>query len=54
MKKTYINPTMCVVKLQTTMMLAASPYDFNEQLNKTGGDGSNALGRDYKFDDEEY
>lgn len=51
MKKTYINPTMCVVKLQTTMMLAAS---FNEQLNTTGGDGSNALGRDYEFDDEEY
>ena len=43
-KKKYMIPTMQVVKLETTQMLASSPVDgFNAELNNTGGDGSDAL-----------
>ena len=45
MKKTYINPTIAVVKLQTVGMLAASlPTDDSTEQN---------LGRSFDFDDEE-
>ena len=47
MKKTYINPVMNVVKIETQQMLAASnPDGFAGGLNTTGGSGSNALGRE--------
>ena len=43
-KKKYMIPTMQVVKLETTQMLASSPVDgFNAELNNTGGDGGDAL-----------
>jgi hypothetical protein len=55
MKKTYINPVMNVVKIETQKMLAASnPDGFAGGLNTTGGGGSNALGReddDWDWDD---
>ena len=46
MKKTYINPEMLVVKLQTVEMLAGSL--------QFGGTTEQNLGRDFDFDDEEY
>ena len=48
MKKTYINPVMDIVKVQTQQMLAAS-LEFGEGQK----DGSAAAGRSYDFDDEE-
>ena len=49
MKKTYINPTMEVVKLQMhQQMLAGS----DPQLTGTYT-GGEVLGRDFEFDDEE-
>ena len=52
MKKTYKNPTMVVVKIQTRHMLASSPA----AVNIYGSDATgNAMGREYDFDfdDEE-
>ena len=52
MKKTYINPTIEVVKIQTTGMLAVSL-----PKGATDPDGvdneSEVLGRDFDFDDDE-
>jgi len=48
MKKTYINPTMEIVKIQTQQMLASSLDILEKEV-----DGSKALGRDYDFDDED-
>ena len=51
MKKTYINPTIEVVKIQTTGMLAVSlPKDTLDGVDNE----SEVLGRDFDFDDEEY
>lgn len=50
MKKTYINPTLEVVKIQTQQMLASSP------LGIGGGDkdpATQADGRWYDYDDYE-
>jgi hypothetical protein len=47
MKKTYMIPTMQVVKIQTAQMLAGSP-----QLNGTY-EGGTVLSRQYYWDDEE-
>ena len=52
MKKTYINPEMAIVRLQTMQMLAASENlggdrgDYNSGTVTTGG-------RDYDFDFDE-
>ena len=46
MKKTYKNPTMVVVKIQTQHMIAIST------LGTTDATSGN-LGRDFDFDDEE-
>ena len=55
MKKTYINPTMAVIKIASkTQMLAGSVDGFNSGLNTTGGSGSGALSREFDFDDEDY
>ena len=54
MKKTYINPTMEVVKIQMTQMLAASQLDI-DTANTQGvvEKSSDILGREYDFDDED-
>ena len=52
MKKTYIIPTMDVIKIQTTVgMLAGS----NVELNDNGGseNASYGLSRSFSFDDED-
>ena len=43
MKKTYLEPTLEVVKIATTQMLAASVEGFNSVLDETGGSGEDAL-----------
>ena len=53
MKKTYINPVMNVVKIETQQMLAASPDGFLGGLNTSGGDGGSALSREDDDDDWE-
>ena len=53
MKKTYINPTIEVVKIATQQMLATSdgtPQTSNEAVR----DGDSVFGRELDFDDEEY
>ena len=37
MKKTYINPEMEIVKIQTTQMLAGSPGDAHEEVPEEYG-----------------
>ena len=52
MKKTYINPTIEVVKLQTMQMLATSdgtPQTSNDAVRS----GDPVFGRDFDFDDDE-
>ena len=54
MKKTYQNPTVKVVKLQTTQIMTAVS-GFNQALETNGTSGDKALGRDNDsfWDDEE-
>ena len=50
MKKTYINPTMTIVKIQTAQMLAASP-GYGGSTTETSGN----LSRESSFwDDDDY
>ena len=52
MKKTYINPEMEIVKVQTMQMLAASTELSNTEASVNGsGDYENALGH---FDDNDW
>lgn len=52
MKKTYIIPTMDVIKIQTTVgMLAGSNVDMND--NGSSGDASGGLSPSFFFDDED-
>ena len=54
MKKTYINPTLEVVKIQTVGMLAGSLGQNDTSASVNGsGEYTNQLGRDYDFDDED-
>lgn len=54
MKKTYQNPTLEVVKLQTVGMLASSVEGFNSTLNSEKSIGSSdMLGRDSDFEEED-
>ena len=48
MKKTYINPTLTVVKIKPAHLLAGS---FNDPLGDTNVDGGAALGREASFSD---
>ena len=50
MKKTYMNPTLTVVKLQSSRIMAGS---FNELLGDDGVDGGVALSPEENFDDLE-
>lgn len=50
MKKTYSNPQMMVVKIQTQQMLAAS---VEATISGTQDNGA-ALGREADFDDEDF
>lgn len=51
MKKTYINPQMVIVKIETYKMIAASQIGFGSGTK----DGSNAASRsiDFDFDEED-
>ena len=54
MKKTYINPSMEVVKLQMhQQMLAGSPIQSSDPADVTGDGNYNSLGREYDFDDDD-
>ena len=54
MKKTYINPSMEVVKLQMhQQMLAGSPLQDSTPAEVNGDGNYNSLGRDFDFDDFE-
>jgi len=54
MKKTYINPTLEVVKLQTIGMLAASlPLSSTEVTNESDVLAP-SLGGDFTFDDDAF
>ena len=52
MKKTYINPTMTIVKIQTAQMLAASEPGYGGTTTSTSGN----LSRESSFweEDEDY
>ena len=52
MKKTYINPTMKVVKIHTRQMIATSSPSAGLNLDGTVGAGD-IEGRYFDFDDEE-
>ena len=49
MKKTYISPEMDIVEIKNQPSLLAG--SFKEQLDSTGGDGSNALAPEYEWSD---
>lgn len=51
MKKSYINPSMEIVKIQTQQMLAVSTQNFEFGTGTKGG--AEACSRDFDFDDEE-
>jgi len=54
MKKTYINPTMEVVKIQINQMLAASPgVETGDGLGNGYNSSDVTYGRDFDFDEEE-
>ena len=53
MKKTYINPSIEVVKIQTVGMLTGSPLKSSDPADVTGDGNYNSLGREYDFDDFE-
>ena len=54
MKKTYQNPVIKVVKIQTLQMLAASEsLSFGASVNSASGAESRRFGGDF-LDDEEY
>ena len=50
MKKVYIEPTMNIVKVQVSQMIAASPEGYEKNIDTTGGSGDKALGRSNNFD----
>ena len=50
MKKKYRNPILTVVKIQPSNLLQAVS-GFDEVLDNTGGNGTNALGREANFSD---
>ena len=49
MKKTYINPEMEIVKIQTMQMLAASQFDVNNEVPDEYGSRKGS----FDFDDDE-
>ena len=55
MKKTYINPSVEVIKIHTIGMLADSLTKYAGEASVNGeGEYTNQLGRDFDFDDDEY
>lgn len=55
MKKTYMNPVICVVTIHTTQMLAASPgVNDGDGLGKGYNDDDVSYGREFDYDDEEF
>jgi hypothetical protein len=46
MKKIYESPNTVIVKIETSAIMVLSNYD--ENLNDTGADGSNALSSGYR------
>lgn len=53
MKKTYQNPEMKIVNVQTTQLMAGSPDGFNSTKGTTKVSGSAALGRGGSYWDDE-
>lgn len=54
MKKTYQNPEINIVKIETTQMIAQSDFENRLGTSSVGGNGSNALGRQgSSWDDDE-
>lgn len=55
MKKTYMNPVICVVTIHTTQMLAASPgVETGDGLGKEYNSDDVSYGREFDYDDEEF
>ena len=55
MKKTYINPQLEIVKLQTIGMLAASlPLSSTEEVTNESEVLAPSLGGDFTFDDDAF
>ena len=53
MKKTYINPSVEVIKIHTIGMLADSLTKYAGEASVNGeGEYTNQLGREFDFDDE--
>ena len=53
MKKTYINPSIEVVKIKKVGMLAGSPLQDRTPAEVNGDGNYNSLGRYFDFDDED-
>ena len=53
MKKTYINPSIEVVKIKKVGMLAGSPLQDSTPAEVNGDGNYNSLGRYFDFDDDE-
>ena len=53
MKKTYINPSIEVVKIKKVGMLAGSPLQDGTPADVNGDGNYNSLGRYFDFDDED-
>ena len=51
MKKKYQYPEIYIVKVHLSHLMQGS---FNGTLGGDGGDGSQALGREYYYDDDEW
>ena len=52
MKKTYQNPITTVGAMFTVDMIATSVDGFEKSLDEVGGDGSDALSRDFNIWDD--
>ena len=50
MKKIYNSPTVNIVNVKLGNMIQASPDGFNKNVNQTGVDGSESLGKDRDSD----
>jgi len=51
MKKTYINPKLCIVKIETAKMIALSfQLDKTQEIENSDDFGA----REYDFDEDEY
>ena len=54
MKKTYMIPTLLVVKIKTTGMIATSPTQSDAPAPQDGDGNYDSLGRGGDWDEDEY